>query len=215
MKKFPLATFAALIALSFSQWGCGTTGQSVVSPSFQARQPERIAILQVAGDIRGTAAKNQVEDIFAMELMKKGYGIVERSRVQRMLEEQGLQVSEVTAEAAAAKAGEVLNVAAVAMIDVNVEGEHLSMTGRLVDTETGEALWIGSGRGGSGRTLATVGGAAAGAAVGTQVGGGRGTTAAIIAGGILGGAAGDTLAPRTLQVVERAIQKMVEGLPSR
>lgn len=203
-----VSVFAAVLA------GCAT-GDSVISPDFHARQPERIAIVEVSGDIRGNAPKNQVADFFSMELLGKGYRVIERSRVESVLAEQDFQRSEVTTTESASRMGEILNVPAVAMVDVDLSGEKVSLTGRIVETDTGEVLWIGTGRAGSGRLLATLGGAAAGAGAGSQVGGGSGRTAGVIGGAVLGGAAGDTLAPQTTRVVQRAIQRMIGDLPPR
>ncbi|MFW6414121.1 MAG: glycine zipper 2TM domain-containing protein [Verrucomicrobiota bacterium] len=203
-----LPFFTAVLWLT----GCATVDQQV-SPVFQQQQPDRIAVVDVTGDIKGDANKNQIEDFFVKELMKKGYRVIERSRVNKLLEEQEFQRSDSTSTNEAAQIGEVINVPAVAMIDVNVDGEKISITGRMLDVETGEILWIASSRGGSGQTLSTIAGAVVGGAAGSQVGSGRGRTAATIAGGVLGGAAGRTMAPQTARVIEKAIQRMMEELP--
>ena len=52
--------------------GCAT-GESVVSPAFYDLRPDRIAVIDIAGDIRGNAPKNQVEDYFAMVLYPKSW----------------------------------------------------------------------------------------------------------------------------------------------
>ncbi len=214
MNKFTMLTCFAACVLATGLTGCATGG-GAVSPSFYERRPDRIAIVDVGGDIRGRVPKNQVEDFFTMELFRKGYGVVERSRVDRLLEEQDFQRSEVTTADEAAEIGRILNIPAVAMLDVTVDGDKISMTGRIVSPETGEVQWVGSGRGGRGGFFATVFGAILGGAAGSQVGGGSGRTAATIAGGVLGGAAGHELTPQTARIVERAIRQMVDDLPER
>lgn len=189
------------------------TGQSTASRSFQGEQPDKVALIDIAGDIRGNAPKNQVETFFTEEMLKKGYRVIERSRVEKVLQEQDFQHSDRTTNAGAAAIGKVLNVPGVIMLDVNIEGEKLTITGKIIDTETAEILWVGTGRGGSGRTVATIGGALLGAVAGSAVGDGSGRTAAAIGGGILGGAAGDALSPQTARVAQRAVEKMVEQLP--
>lgn len=216
MKKVKSLTTIGLLMLTSAVWltGCATTDH-VVSPQLEKAPPDKIAIVDVSGDIRGDANKNQVEDFFAMEMMRKGYDIIERERVQEVLDEQDFQRSDRTTANEAAEIGKVLNVPAVAMLDVNVDGEKISLTGRMVDVETGKVLWIGTSRGGSGRTLSTVAGATAGGLLGSQVGSGGGRTAATIAGGVLGGAAGRTMAPQTARVVQKSVKRMVEELPGR
>ncbi|MFP4000229.1 MAG: glycine zipper 2TM domain-containing protein [Desulfobacterales bacterium] len=191
------------------------TGDSTVSPTFNSANLEKLALIDISGDIRGNAPKNQVEDFFTQEMFKKGYRFIERSRVNKVMNEQDFQHSDRTTNAEAAEIGRILNVPGVVMLDVNVTGEKISMTGKIVDTETAEILWIGTGRGGSGGLLATVGGAVAGAAAGSAIGDGSGRTAATVGGGVLGGAAGQTLAPQTARVVQKSIQKMVKDLPPK
>ncbi|MFP4572923.1 MAG: glycine zipper 2TM domain-containing protein [Desulfosalsimonas sp.] len=191
------------------------TGDSTVSPTFNSANLEKLALIDISGDIRGNAPKNQVEDFFTQEMFKKGYRFIERSRVNKVMNEQDFQHSDRTTNAEAAEIGRILNVPGVVMLDVNVTGEKISMTGKIVDTETAEILWIGTGRGGSGGLLATVGGAVAGAAAGSAIGDGSGRTAATVGGGVLGGAAGQTLAPQTARVVQKSVQKMVKDLPPK
>lgn len=211
VKGTGLLSIAAIAVISF---GCAT-GESVVSPRFSEVRPDRVAVVDITGDIRGDLAKNQVEDYLSMEMMRKGYGIVERSRVQSVLDEQDFQVSDRTTQAEAAEIGRIMNIPAVLLLDVSVSGERLTLTSRMIDSESAEVLWIGSGRGGTGRILSTLGGAAAGTALGTQVGGGRGRDIATVGGGVLGGAAGYTLAPQTQRIVHRAIKQMVDDMPQR
>ncbi len=212
--RFKGVVFFAIGLIAVFLQGCGATGTSTFSPAFQAISPTQIAVVSVSGDIRGEAPKNQVEDFFAMEMMQKGYRIVERTRVESILAEQDFQRSEVTTAQGAAEIGRVLNVSAVVMLDVSVSGEQVSLTGRMVDPETAEILWIGTGRGGTGKTLATITGAAVGAVGGSRV---RGSSRVpvTIAGGVLGGAVGHALAPEVADIVQRAIREMVKDIPRR
>lgn len=194
--------------------GCAT-GDSTLSPAFDEVNPEKVALVDVSGDINGEAPKNQVEDFFIAEMLEKGYRVIERSRVNKLLDEQDFQQSGRTTDSEAAEIGKILNVPAVVTLDANVEGEKVSVTGKMIDTETAEVLWVGSGGGGSGETMATAGGAVIGAITGSQVGEGSGRVAGGVAGGVLGGAAGKALSPQTAKVVKNAISHMVEELPDR
>ncbi|MFP3980416.1 MAG: glycine zipper 2TM domain-containing protein [Desulfobacterales bacterium] len=197
-------------------WSSGcATGDTTISPAFHEVQPEKIAVVDVTGDIRGDAPKNQVEDYFTAEMLKKGYRMIERNRVNKILDEQDFQRSDRTTDSEAARIGKVLNVPAVVTLEANVEGEKVSVTGKMIDTETAEILWTGTGGGGSGETLATAGGAVVGALTGSQVGDGSGKVAGTVAGGVLGGAAGKALSPQTAKVVQKTIKQMVADLPQR
>ena len=212
MDKLKTIRALSICAVAVLVFGCAT-GEHVVSPELQKNPPHKIAVVDISGDIRGDANKNQVGDYFAMEMMRKGYDIIERERVQEIMDEQDFQKSDRTSSNEAAKIGKILNVPAVAMLNVNVDGQKISVTGRMVDVETGQVLWIGSSRGASGQTLSTVAGAVAGGLLGSEIGSGSGRVAATIAGGALGGAAGNAMSPQTSRVVQKSIKKMVQDLP--
>lgn len=210
------ALFIKLLLCVALVWSTGcATGDSTVSPAFHEVKPEKIALVDISGDIRGDAPKNQVEDFFIAEMLKKGYRVIERSRVNKILNEQDFQQSDRTTDSEAAQIGKILNVPAVVTLDANVEGEKVSVTGKMIDTDTAEILWVGTGGGGSGETIATAGGAVIGALTGSQVGGGSGRVIGGVAGGVLGGAAGKSLSPQTAKVVKNAISHMVAELPDK
>lgn len=192
--------------------GCAT-GDSTLSPAFDEVNPEKVALVDVSGDINGEAPKNQVEDFFTAEMLKKNYRVIERNRVNKILNEQDFQQSDRTTDSEASQIGKIINVPAVVMLEANVDGEKVSITGKMIDTETAEVLWVGTGGAGSGETLATVGGAVVGALAGSQVGEGSGRVIGGVAGGVLGGAAGQALSPQTAKVVQNAIEQMVDELP--
>lgn len=212
MKHFNFFYNLILFILLLMLVGCAT-GESTISPAFHDVEPEKVALVDIKGDIRGDAPKNQVEDFFISEMLKKGYRVIERSRVNKVLEEQDFQRSDRTTDSETSQIGKILNVPAVVTLDANVEDEKVSVTGKMIDVETAEVLWVGTGRGGSGEGLASVGGAISGAVLGSQVGGGSGKVAGGIAGGVLGGTAGKELSPQTAKVVQDAIKQMVKELP--
>lgn len=214
MRSYAIFFNIGLCVLFLFLVGCAT-GESTISPAFHDLNPQKVALVDVTGDIRGDAAKNQVEDFFIAEMMKKGYRVIERSRVNEVLQEQDFQRSDRTTDSESAQIGKVLNVPAVMTLDANVEGEKVSVTGKMIHAETAEVLWVGTGGGGSGETMATAGGAILGAIAGSQVGSGVGRVVGGVSGGVLGGAAGKTLSPQTAKVVKNTIQHMVEGLPDR
>ena len=208
----------ALAGVAVLAVGCAT-GESFVRQGYDFSGIDKVAVVEVAGDVAGEATKNQVADFFSIELMKKGYTPVERRQVQAILKEQKFQRSDLTSAEGAAAAGRILNVPAVMIVNIVVHGERISRTAKMVDVEDASILWIGSGYGSTARTLATVGGAVAGAAGGAvlgSAGGGRGATiAGAIGGGLLGGVAGDTLSPQVAHQVQRVARKVCVKLPAR
>ena len=204
---------AALIA-----GGCATVeGESYALAGFDFSGIEKVAILEVSGEVEGEVVKNQIGDLFEMELLKKGYTPVLRGKVQALLKEQEFQASDITSEEGAAAAGKILNVPAVMLISIPKYEEDMSMTVKMIDVEGGAVLWMGTGTGSTGRTLATVLGGAAGAAIGAVAAGGDTVDRVVggIAGGVLGGVAGYALSPKQEKHVRQVLKTICKGLPSR
>lgn len=194
--------------------GC-TTGESHVRAGFDFGMLDKIAVVDVVGDIKGEAAKNQIGDFFVMELLKKGYAPVERSQVKSLLKEQKFQATEITTSDGAARAGRILNVPTVLIINIPNFKEEMNMTVKMVDVEDGSILWMGSGSGTTGRTLSTIFGAAAGAAGGAAVAGENDQLVGAVAGGVLGGVAGRALSPQTAEKARKIVAKICKSLPYR
>jgi hypothetical protein len=206
--------------------GCASSkGESYSLVGFNFAELDRVAILEVTGQVRGETVKNQIGTFFEMELMKRGYSPIERSQVKVLLKEQEFQASDITSNAGAAAAGRVLNVPAVLLVNIPKYKEEMSMTAKLVNVEDARILWIGSGSGTTGKTFAgsgttgktfaTILGAAAGAAAGVAVAGEGDQVVGGIAGGILGGVAGQALSPQQEEQVKKVIAKVCDSMPAR
>ncbi len=194
--------------------GCASEkAESYTRAGFNFAQVDKVAVVEVSGQVRGNAVKNQIADFFAMELLKKGYSPIERKQVQAILEEQDFQASDITTNEGAARAGRILNVPVVMLVNIPTYKEEMNMTAKLINVEDGSILWLGSGSGSTGKTFGTILGAAAGAVAGSQVGNGR-TEGAVI-GGVLGGVAGRALSPQQAEQVQKLIKKVTENLPPR
>jgi len=202
--------FFVLLSVCVLLGGC-TTGSSHARSGYDFSSIDRVAVIDVEGDLAGEVAKNQLAGYFVMELLKKGYAPIERAKVQALLKEQEFQASDITTKEGMARAGKILNVKTVLLINVPKFDDEISMTARMVNLEDGSILWLGSGTGKSGALLYTIGGAAAGAAAGTTVTSDSQTGA--IAGGVLGGVAGNALAPQTAAKAQEIVQKMCKDLP--
>jgi hypothetical protein len=212
MKRVLVCGFAVVFLTAL---GCAS-GESYVQSGYDFGRIDKVAVVEVTGDVSGQVARNQIGDFFAMELLKKGYSAVERAQVQAVLEEQDFQRSELTTAEGAARAGRILNVPAAMIANITVQKESVSMTAKMVDVETASIVWIGSGYGRTGKTLATLGGAAVGGAAGTLLGGdSTGRVVGGVAGGVLGGAAGNALSPQTASQVQKVARKVCAELPAR
>lgn len=199
--------------------GCASSeAESAAVAGYNFSNLDKIAIVEVTGRVYGDAVKNQISNLFTMALMKKGYVFIERKDVKAILKEQEFQASDLTTDAGAARAGQILNVPAVMMIDIpKYKGEKMDMSAKLIDVENGTILWMGSGSGSTGKGLATIGGAIAGAAAGAVLAGGDSSDRVVggVIGGVVGGVAGNALSPSQEKQVKKVVAKVVKDFPSR
>ncbi len=196
--------------------GCASQkGESYALAGFNFAELDRVAILEVTGQVHGDTVKNQIGGFFEMELLKKGYSPIERRQVQLLLKEQEFQASDITSNMGAAQAGRVLNVPAVLLITIPKYKEEMTMQAKLVNVEDARILWIGNGSGTTGKTFATIAGAVAGAAAGVAVSGEDDRVLAGIGGAVLGGVAGQALSPQQEEQVRKVIAKVCESMPAR
>jgi hypothetical protein len=204
-----------LTAVAVYVGGCAK-GESYQRAGFDFSKLNKVAIVDVVGDVGGDAARNQISDFWSMELLKKGYTPVERAQIQSLLKEQKFQVSGVTAEEGAVQAGKILNVPTVMIINVPEFGDSMSMTAKMLDVQDGGILWLGSGTGGQNKGLFTFLGALLGAGAGVAVGSqsGEGVAGGVI-GGVVGGAAGYMLSPKEATAAHKLVKKIGENIPPR
>jgi hypothetical protein len=216
MGKRAVECLSILTLLAAASGGC-SSAQSQTAAGFNFGAIDKIAVIKVDTVIGSKAADEQIANFFNMELMSKGYTVIERSQIAAVLAEQKFQAGDVTTSEGAAQAGRILNVPAVMLVSVPSWGEKIEMTAKIVKVEDGSILWIGSGSGGTHKTLGTVLGAAIGAGAGAAVAGGdRGdrVTGAVV-GGVVGGAAGYALSPQESKAAQNLIKKVCQTLPAR
>jgi hypothetical protein len=214
MRVACLCTLAGALLVA----GCATSeGESYATAGYDFSGLDKVAIVEVTGRVRGDAVKNQISNLFTMELIKRGYAVIERSQIQSVLKEQEFQASDITTNAGAARAGAVLNVPAVLLIDIPKYKEKMEMSAKLIDVEDGTILWIGTGSGSTGKTLSTIVGAGVGAAAGAVIAGGDSSDRVLggVLGGVAGGVAGNALSPDQEKQVKKIIRKVCDSLPPR
>lgn len=145
----------ALLTTLMLVGGCASR-ESYVKTGFDFSAVDKIAVIDVRGDIKTDAAKDQIAGLFEAELMKKGYTPMERAQAQTLLKEQQLRTLDLAGPRDAARAGLILNVPAVLVIDVPDLGEEMTITAKMIDTETGGILWMADDSGGIGATLTAI-----------------------------------------------------------
>lgn len=212
-KVFVSALFSVLLYMT----GC-STGESVGSKSnFSLNGVDKVAVIEVSGDLDSEAAKNQIADFVAMEFLKKGFVPIERTQVSKILQEQQFQESGLTSQEGNAMAGKLLNVQGCIIVNIPKFGESINMTIKMVDVNDGSLIWMGSGSGTTGKTMATFLGAAIGAGTGAAVSGDSSSSKVIggVAGGVIGGVAGRALTPQEETQVQQIIKKICLTLPDK
>ena len=79
--------------------GCASSeAESQAVAGYDFSGIDKIAIVEVTGRVYGDAVKNQISNLFTMELMKKGYTFIERKDVKAILKEQEFQASDLTTD---------------------------------------------------------------------------------------------------------------------
>ena len=68
----------------------------------------KVAIVAIEGAVQSEAAKNQIADLFMMELLEKGYSPVERGQVKAVLMEHEFQSMDLATSEGAVEAGQIL-----------------------------------------------------------------------------------------------------------
>ncbi|AGY91172.1 hypothetical protein SPICUR_00735 [Spiribacter curvatus] len=216
-----LLTFGALMAIALLVAGCASvSGSGEYNRSYDFATVERTAVVSVDG-IGGQAARDQVASMFNQALLGRGYSPVERSQIKTVLTEQDFSRSDVTTASGAAKAGEILNVDSVVLVNVPEFGDDMSMSGQMVDVSNGTILWSASGSARTGadmtRRAGQILGAIGGGIIGAEVGG-DGDTGAIlggVGGAVGGGVAGDALSTQRQEQTAVLVDQLTRSLPAR
>lgn len=193
--------------------GC-LSGKSSFRPGYDFNQVEKVAIVAVEGAVKSETAKDQIADLFAMELLENGYAPIGRAQVRARLAEQELESENLTTIEAATEVGLLLEVPVVMVIEIPRFNEDLTMTAKMIDVEEDIIIWMGkddsrTGRSGSGNILGVITGSSA-------TGGGRDDD---IFGGpmaeLFGIESDLALSPAEEQKIQRIVRNICSSLPVR
>jgi hypothetical protein len=157
---------------------CGCLGpRSAASPDFDPKQVALVAVLvgdETNGRAHSSGVNRQIEDVFMRNLLSKGYKLVSRSDIQKLLEEADFQRESALTDGDVVRIGKMLNVPAILIATVarsHVTSEirtytvvvngrerlekqrvyigYATVGARLVDVETAQVLWVSSRSGSS------------------------------------------------------------------
>ena len=133
--------------------GCRAAQESSSRVGYDFSLLDKVAIVAVEGAVTSEAAKDQIADFFAIELLEKGYAPVGRSQVRAQLGAQESESKDLTTTEAAVEVGLILDVPAVFAIKIPHFGEEIAITAKMINVEDGSTLWLASGSGKGKRTL--------------------------------------------------------------
>ncbi len=210
------AGFAVLAAAVVCAVGCAS-GESYVREGYNFGGLRKVAIADVTGQSRSEGVRNYVGDLFAAELLTRGYNVFERQQVKAVLSEQEFQSTDFTSEEGAARLGRIENVDAVLVANVTrFDEDGAALTAKLVGVEDGQLLWTGSGEGRTGRvSLALLGGAIGGLFGWLAAHDEENKVATGAAGAVVGAAVGLALTPNEERILKDVVRKVTRKFPTQ
>ena len=219
MKTVLCALAAGLLLLGTAS--CGMMSHSSQKSSFRVGYDfsgvNKVAIVAVQGLLKSEAARDQIAEFFAIELLEQGYAPVGRPQVRASLANlasgskgEGQELpKDLTTNEAAVEVGRMLKVPAVLTVNIPHFDEEITLTATMIDVEDGSILWLanGSGRGEGG--LSGMFGFG---------GGSKHRDEGLLAGYVGGEAGAATSEPLTVDEAKRAqriVKSMCKSLPSK
>jgi len=189
--------------------GCRMQRESSFRAGYDFSGVTKVAIVSVEGAVPSEAAKDEIADFFAIELLERGYAPMGRAQVRASLAEQesGDEISDLTTPEGAVEAGLALDVPAVLTIKIPHFGEEISISATMIDVEDRSILWLATdtGRGGGGFS-----------SIFSSKSGGSNNEGLL--GPVMGDVMGSTeqpLSPQDAERAQRIVKKMCRSLPTK
>ncbi len=201
-----IVSILAIAILMFG--GCRSPQESSARIGYDFSVLDKVAIVAVEGAITSEAAKDQIADFFAIELLEQGYAPVGRSQVRSQLVGQESESKDLTTTEAAVEVGLILDVPAVLAIKIPHFGEEIAITAKMINVEDGSTLWLASGSGKGKRTLSNMFGLSTGGSGNDQLMGN-------VMGGPIGAPPAQPLSPDEADKAQRIIKRMCRSLPMK
>jgi hypothetical protein len=201
-----IVSILAIAILVFG--GCRSPQESSAAIDYDFSTLDKIAIVAVEGAVTSEAAKDQIADFFAIELLKQGYTPVGRSQVRAQLVGQESESKDLTTTETAVEVGLILDVPAVLTINIPHFGEEIAITAKMINVEdNGSTLWLANGLGKGKRTLSNM--------FGLGTGGGNDPLMGSVMGGPIGAPPAQPLSPDEADKAQRIIKRMCRSLPAK
>lgn len=210
MRRFQIMKNLILILTIavFSVVGCRAQQESSYRAGFDFSTVNKVAIVSVEGALPSEAAKDEIADFFAIELLEQGYAPMGRAQVRASLaeeEENDEEIMDLTTPERAVAVGHMLNVPAVLAVRIPHFDQEISITATMIDVDDGSILWLAKGDGKGGGSFSSIFRSKSDS-----------SDDALLA-PVLGDSMGESNEPLTPDEAERAqriIQKMCRSLPT-
>ena len=202
MKIFINTLAIALILIG----GCRSEQESSFRSNFDFSAVNTVAIVSVEGAVPSEVAKDQIADLFAIELLEQGYAPMGRPQVRATLAKQDIEdeIADLTTPEGAVAAGLLLNVPAVLTIQVPHFGQEISITATMIDVQDGSTLWLANGTGKGSRGFSSI--------FGSKTGGEDESLLGPVMGDVMG-VSKEPLTPEDAEKAQRVVKKMCRSLP--
>ena len=189
--------------------GCRTQQESSFRAGYDFSGVTKVAIVSVEGAVPSEAAKDEIADFFAIELLERGYAPMGRAQVRASLaeEQEEDEITDLTTPEGAVEAGLALDVPVVLTIKIPHFGEEISISATMIDVEDHSILWLATDIGRGGGRFSSI--------FSSKSGGGKNE-------GLLGPVMGDVLnstdeplSPRDAERAQRIVRNMCRSLPTK
>lgn len=116
----------------------------LISPQFDISKHQKVAVMKFSGDPNFDTALNHASDVFSAKLMEMGFTVVERSQLQKVVDELKLSSSGLLTRDDVSRIGRLLNINMLVMGTTDsfyrVTRGCKAASIRFIDTVTGEQL---------------------------------------------------------------------------
>jgi TolB-like protein len=130
-------------------------GALTYDPARVTQVGSRLALAVIPFVGKGEAkemAEPMTEEMIAQLVTLRRFKVIERSALDKVLEEQSLQASGLVDDKTATNLGKIAGADAIILGSLNITKNHTKVSARVIDTETGETI-VAKVEGGEGATL--------------------------------------------------------------
>ena len=147
-----ILNYSLLLALVVGLVGCSsyydTPANSYLRVGYDFSQVDQVGIVSVFGAVQSNVIRTQIEDAFTAQMLQKGYAPVvseflTRQLVQIQFDATNSDGTNMHPDVFAIEAGRALAYSTMLIVNIPNFGDEISVTAKLLDSESGSVIWIG------------------------------------------------------------------------